>query len=148
MMISATFSRCVSSLHQFQDLRLDRDVQRGGRLVGDDQLGLAGQRDGDHDALAHAAGKLVRILLQPARRIGDADQAQQLDRALVRRGAIACRDAAPAVSVICRPIVSTGFSEVIGSWNTMPMSPPRISRIAASSTGPSGRGRRTASRPR
>ena len=30
-----------------------------------------------------------------------------------------------SVSVICRPIVSTGFSEVIGSWNTMPMSPPR-----------------------
>ena len=36
-----------------------------------------------------------------------------------------------SVSVICRPIVSTGFSEVIGSWNTMPMSPPRISRIAS-----------------
>ena len=40
-------------------------------------LRLAGQRDGDHDALAHAAGKLMRILLQPALRIGDADQAEQ-----------------------------------------------------------------------
>ena len=29
-------------------------------------------------------------------------------------------------------MVSTGFSEVIGSWNTMPMSPPRTSRISAS----------------
>ena len=30
-------------------------------------------------------------------------------------------------------MVSTGFSEVIGSWNTMPMSPPRICRISVSS---------------
>ena len=27
-------------LHQFEDLRLDGDVERGGRLVGDDELGL------------------------------------------------------------------------------------------------------------
>ncbi len=35
-------------------------------------------------------------------------------------------------SVICRPIVSTGLSEVIGSWNTMPISPPRTWRMASS----------------
>ena len=88
MMISATFEPARQLLHQFEDLRLDGDVERGGRLVGDDQLGVAGQRDGDHDALAHAAGKLVRILLQPPRRIGDADQIQQFDGALVRRGTV------------------------------------------------------------
>jgi len=27
-------------------------VERGGRLVGDQQVGLVGKRDGDHDALA------------------------------------------------------------------------------------------------
>ena len=46
---------------QVEDLRLDRHVQRGGRLVGDQQLRLAGQRHGDHRALPHAAGQLVRI---------------------------------------------------------------------------------------
>src|SRR4051794_9845724 len=37
-----------------------------------------------------------------------------------------------SVSVIWRPIVRTGFSEVIGSWNTMPISLPRIRRISSS----------------
>src|SRR5579871_394320 len=32
-------------LHQFKDLRLDGDVERGGRLVGDDQLRVTGDRD-------------------------------------------------------------------------------------------------------
>ena len=71
-------------LHQFEDLRLDGDVERGGRLVGDDQLGIAGEPDRDHDALAHAAGELMRILLEPARRIGNADQAEQFDGARAR----------------------------------------------------------------
>jgi len=41
---------------QRQDLGLHGDVERGGRLVGDQDVGLAGERDGDHDALALAAG--------------------------------------------------------------------------------------------
>ena len=72
-------------LHQLQDLRLDGDVERRRRLVGDDELGVAGKADGDHHALAHAAGELVRILVEAALGIGDADQAQQLDRARARR---------------------------------------------------------------
>ena len=48
---------------QLEDLRLDGHVERGGRLVGDQQLGVAGQRHGDHHALAHAAGELVRIVV-------------------------------------------------------------------------------------
>jgi hypothetical protein len=38
---------------QVEDLRLDRDVERGGRLVGDDDGGAEDQRHGDHHALAH-----------------------------------------------------------------------------------------------
>jgi hypothetical protein len=38
------------------DLRLDGDVERGGRLVGDQHFRIAGERHGDHGALAHAAG--------------------------------------------------------------------------------------------
>ena len=46
---------------QLHDLALDGDVERGGRLVGDQQLRLAGQRHGDHHALLLAARELVRI---------------------------------------------------------------------------------------
>ena len=31
-------------------------------------------------------------------------------------------------SATCVPMVCTGFSDVIGSWKIMPMSPPRIPR--------------------
>ena len=48
---------------ELEDLRLDRHVEGGRRLVGDEQLRLAGERHRDHDALAHAARQLVRVLL-------------------------------------------------------------------------------------
>ena len=53
-------SRC-RSLQQVEDLRLDRDVERRDRLVGDDQLRLQRQRARDADALALAARELVRV---------------------------------------------------------------------------------------
>ena len=64
--------------HQFENLRLAGHVQGGGRLVGNQQFGVARQGHGNHDALAHAARKLVRIVLQPLRRIRDAHQVQHL----------------------------------------------------------------------
>ena len=64
---------------QPQDLVLDRHVERGGRLVAQDDLGVAGQRDGDHHPLPHAAGELVRVGAEPPLRVGDADPAHQLD---------------------------------------------------------------------
>ncbi|MEI9889136.1 MAG: hypothetical protein WDN08_22050 [Rhizomicrobium sp.] len=69
--------------HDLQDLRLHRDVERGGRLVGDQEVGTAHRRHRDHDALAHAAGELVRILLHPALGLGDAHQFEHLDGALL-----------------------------------------------------------------
>ena len=71
--------------HQVQDLRLDGHVERRGRLVGDQELRIAGERHGDHHALAHAAGELVRIFAHAALRLGDADQGEHLDRALLGR---------------------------------------------------------------
>ena len=68
----------VSSFKQVEDLRLHGDVERGRRLVGDDQARLAGERHGDHHALAHAAGILVRVGREPARRVGNAHAAEQL----------------------------------------------------------------------
>ena len=52
-------------VEQPQDLRLDGDIERGGRLVGDQERRAAHQRHGDHHALAQAAGELVRILAEP-----------------------------------------------------------------------------------
>ena len=69
---------------QVEDLGLDGHVQRGGRLVGDHQLRLAGQRDGDHHALAHAAGELVRIVVHAPLGRGDAHQLEHLHRAVQR----------------------------------------------------------------
>ena len=57
--------------HQVEDLRLDGDVERGGRLVGDQQGRIAGERRGDHHALAHAAGELVRVVVEPPLGVGD-----------------------------------------------------------------------------
>ena len=67
--------------HQLQDLRLDGDVKRRGRLVSDQEFWIAGERHGDHYALPHAAGKLMRIFAHAPRGLGDADQCQHFDRA-------------------------------------------------------------------
>ena len=72
-------------LQQLQDLRLHRDVERGGRLVGDQQVRLVRQRHGDHHALALAAGELMRIAASRAGRIGNADLVEQFDDARARR---------------------------------------------------------------
>ena len=62
--------------HQVEDLRLHRDVERRGRLVADDELGIAGKRARDRDALALAAGELVRVF-RAVRGI-EADELEQI----------------------------------------------------------------------
>ena len=71
-------SRC-SLQQKIENLRLDRHVERGRRLVGDQQGRIAGQRHGDCGALPHPAGKFVRILPCPPSRIGNADLIQKCD---------------------------------------------------------------------
>ena len=63
---------------QVDDLGLDRDVEGGYGLVGDDQFGLDGQRPGDDDALALAAGEFVRVAVDVLG--GEADPLEDLDR--------------------------------------------------------------------
>ena len=57
---------------QIDDLRLDRDIERRHRLVGDDQPWFERDGAGDADALALAAGEFMReaveMLGQKARR--------------------------------------------------------------------------------
>ena len=64
----------VARLHfgdEAQDLLLHGHVERGRRLVGDDELWLGGEGGGDQHALAHAARELMRIARQHPLRIGD-----------------------------------------------------------------------------
>jgi hypothetical protein len=68
-------------LQQLEDLRLHGDIERRGRLIGDEELRLIGERHGDHHALALPAGELVRIGVKPLGCVADADQLQQFQRA-------------------------------------------------------------------
>ena len=65
---------------QVEHLGLDRHVEGRGRLVGDEQVGVAGDRAGDQHALRHAAGDLVRVRRERALRVGDADPGEQAER--------------------------------------------------------------------
>ena len=58
----------LGGLEHLQHLGLHGDVQSGGRLVGDDQVRVVGDRHRDHGPLAHPAGELVRERLQPGPR--------------------------------------------------------------------------------
>ena len=102
---------------QVEDLRAHRNVERGDRLVADEQRGAQRQRAGDDDALPLAAGKLVRVALRVFR------PAARRRRAAPRRArAVRCRAAMPRTSrgsPIAAPTVMRGLSEVAGSWNTI-----------------------------
>ncbi|MNC44245.1 hypothetical protein D3C75_931450 [compost metagenome] len=74
-------------LEQLEDLQLHGDVQRGGRLVGDEDFRLVGQGHGDHHPLALASGQLVGIVAQALGRLADADQLKQLQYPCPRCGA-------------------------------------------------------------
>ncbi len=52
------------ALQERNDLRLNRHVKRRCRLVVNDELRIRGERERNHDALAHAARKLVRVLFR------------------------------------------------------------------------------------
>ena len=72
--------------HELQDLGLDGDVERRGRLVGYKYLRVARERHRDHGPLAHAAGELVRVLFRALFGVGDADVRENLDGLLVCLG--------------------------------------------------------------
>ena len=52
------------------DARLGRDIEAGGGLVQDEDLGAAGERERDRDALLLAAAEFVRVAAQGALRLG------------------------------------------------------------------------------
>mgnify|MGYP000647088488 CR=1 FL=1 len=60
-------------------------IQCGERLIQQQDLRIGGQRADQGAALAHAAGELVRVLVHPALRLGDAHHPQQLHGAGTKR---------------------------------------------------------------
>ena len=76
---------------QRQHLGLHGDVERGRRLVGDQQRRPAGEGDGDADALSLTSGELVRIGACGAFGFGQPDPVAQLDRRPSRGVAGPCR---------------------------------------------------------
>ena len=69
-------------VQQHEDARLDGDVERGGRLVEHDELGVQRQGPRDGDALALAAAELVRAAPQVLR--PQADHLQQREDAVLQ----------------------------------------------------------------
>ena len=78
-------------LEQVEHLRLDRDVERGDRLVADDELRVERERPRDADALTLTAGELVRIAVDVLGVQPD-DLEQLLARCRVARQASRCRE--------------------------------------------------------
>ena len=72
----------LRDLQDVQDLRLDGHVEGRGGLVGNDDVGVVRNGDGNDNALAHAARELVWIRVKAVLGVGDANQGEQLDAAL------------------------------------------------------------------
>ena len=104
-------------LQQLQDLRLDGDVERRGRLVGDQEVRLVGQRHGDHHPLALAAGKLVGIgaeALAPGPGMPTRCSSSRVALARAwRPGHALVQDQGLVDLLLTR---CSGLSEVMGSW--------------------------------
>ena len=91
--------------------------------------GLVQEGDGDRDALAHAAGELVRIGVEPALRRRECRPAPAPStRARARRAVASTRSCACSARRICVADLSTGLSVIIGSWKTIAMRRPRSAR--------------------
>ena len=69
---------------QVEHLRLNGDVEGGGRLVGNDHGRLAREGHGDHGALAHATRELVRVLPGALLWLRDLDLLEIADGQLMR----------------------------------------------------------------
>ena len=85
---------------QVDDLRLHRDVERGHRFVADDEFRLQRQRARDADALALAAGELMRVTVAAGAR--QSDGLQQLHDAI---GPVLARHAAGDIERLGNAVV-------------------------------------------
>ena len=82
-----------------ENLRLDGHVECRRRLVGNDEVGLVDEGDCDRYALAHAARKLVRVILEAALRRGNADFGERGANPAARHSFIITEELAPTISL-------------------------------------------------
>ena len=75
----------LQAAEQVQNLCLNRHVQCGGRLVGDDQLRRTSQCHCDHDTLPHTAGEFVRVHVVDTLTVCDTDHLEKLNGASLDR---------------------------------------------------------------
>ena len=85
MMIDRGVELLLQAVDQVEDLRLDGHVERGRRLVGDQQVGVQ-RRAPSRSSRAGACRRRTRAGTASTRSSGlrDADLAEQLDRLLAR----------------------------------------------------------------
>ena len=93
---------------RLDDLHLHQRVERGGGLVGDDQLGLARERRGDGRALQHPARELVGVAPHHGLRLGHAQARQQVGHARVGLARPTAPGAAPAAGAPAVPCAAAG----------------------------------------
>jgi len=86
------------TLHQFQQLGLNRHVQRRRRLVRNEYPGVAGEPHRNHHPLSHASAELVRIVAESTLRIlaRDSHPGEQADGSVSRLFLTQTPDAASA----------------------------------------------------
>ncbi len=109
---------------QIEDLGLHGDIERCRRLVGNQQFGFPGQRDGDHHTLLHATGELERVFVQAPLGIGNADLAQQVNHTQTGRLATQSEMAVEHLT----DLLANGQHRirlVAGSWKIIAIRPPR-----------------------
>ena len=78
----------TEAAEEIENLGTDRDVERGRRLVRDQERWLAGQGHRDHRPLPHAAAELVWVVVHAAPWGRDSDHVEQLDGPFARRRVI------------------------------------------------------------
>ena len=69
-------------VQQIEDLLLYRHIERGGRLVGNQQLRTIDDGHRNHDALPHASRELMRIAAGALLGVGNGNVAHAFDRSL------------------------------------------------------------------
>ena len=87
--VMTTIAMPRSRERSFMSFRICAWIVTSSAVVGSSAMmsfGIAREPDRDHHALAHAAGELVRILVEAALGVGDAHHLQELGRALARGG--------------------------------------------------------------
>ncbi|MNV88932.1 hypothetical protein D3C71_1831810 [compost metagenome] len=67
-----------------QNLRLDRHIKRRRRFIGDQQFRIAGDRNGDHNPLQHAAAQFMGIRIKNLLRSRDSNLFNQLNCTFAR----------------------------------------------------------------